>query len=127
MSATRRILAWAGAISLTACGSAGTPDWRTAAFENAHRAIREEAGDPNAAFSAEQITGDEFSGQVCGRVTAHNDSLLSGTPARFVWFIDGNGGPWVEGGHGPHAISSDYFDRVWDASCKGEGYVEPKA
>ena len=117
MNAKQFIVACALTEALVACGSAAQADWRAQALENAHQSIRIEAGDPNATFVEEKITGEEIGGQVCGHVVAKNDSLLSGSPARYLWFIDGNGGPWVEGGHGPHAIPSDQFDWNWKLCC----------
>ena len=104
------------------CGACQAADWRQTAIANAERDVRVEAGDPRATFSAVQVTGDQSTGQVCGRVTAHNNSILSGSPARFIFYIDGGGGnnPWVEGNPGPH-IAPD-FDFNWNADCVHEGY-----
>ena len=104
------------------CAACQKVDWRRTAIENAEQAIRAEAGYPQAVFSGVQVTGNESTGQVCGRVTAHNDSMLSGAPARFIFYIDGNGGPWVEGNPGPHQAPN--FDFNWNADCVGEGYLD---
>ena len=107
-------------ILASGCAACQKGDWRQTAIADAEQAIRVEAGDPQATFSAVQVTGDHSTGQVCGRVTARNDSLLTGVPARFIFYIDGNGGPWVEGNPGPHHAPD--FDFNWNADCVREGY-----
>jgi hypothetical protein len=104
------------------CASCQKADWRQTAISNAERAARLEAGDPGAIFSAVQITGDQFTGQICGRVTARDNTILSGSPARFIFYIDGGGGnnPWIEGNPGPHKAPDFGFN--WNADCVAEGY-----
>jgi hypothetical protein len=113
-----------GSLLLLALGCAACQkgDWRQAAIANAEQAIRAESGDPQATFSAVEVTGDASTGQVCGRVTARNETMLTGSPARFIFYIDGNGGPWVEGDPGPH--KAPHFDFNWNADCIKEGYSE---
>jgi hypothetical protein len=110
------------ALAVLACAACHTSDWRRGAIENAERTVRIEAGDPQATFSDVQVTGDQSTGQVCGYVTAHNDTMLSGGPARFIFYIDGAGGnnPWVEGNPGRHKAPN--FDFNWSADCVHEGY-----
>ena len=109
-------------LAALACGACQESDWRQTAVANAEREVRLEAGDPKATFSAVQITGDEFTGQVCGLVTARDDSILSGSPARFIFYIDGGGGnnPWVEGNPGSHKAPDFAFN--WNADCVREVY-----
>ncbi|HET7575480.1 MAG TPA: hypothetical protein VFK19_02810 [Sphingomicrobium sp.] len=107
-----------------ACGACEKADWHQIAITDAERAVRTEAGDSEAQFSSVQITGDQSTGQVCGMVTARNNSFLSGVPARFIFYIDGGGGnnPWIEGNPGTHTAPD--FEFNWNADCVREGYAQ---
>jgi hypothetical protein len=109
-------------ISAFGFASCQKADWRQTAISDAERAVRLEAGDSGGTFSVVQITGDQSSGQVCGKVIARNGSILSGSQARFIFYIDGAGGnnPWVEGNPGPHKAPN--FDFNWNEDCVLEGY-----
>ena len=45
-----------------------------------------------------QVTGDEHTGQICGKVISTN-----ARPAHFVVYIDGTAGPFIEGVVGRHS------------------------
>jgi hypothetical protein len=105
-------------LALTACG----PDWRAREMAAAEDRIRAEVDDPGAVFSQVQITGDSQTGQTCGYVKARHGPDAAGPAARFVVYIDGTSGPWIEKGMGRQFPSQDHFDDAWRADCVGEGW-----
>lgn len=117
MRAHSRLFLLCGLIGIAAC----TPkDWRAAAIANAEDAMRTQVNDPAAEFTHVQLTGDSSSGQTCGFVTAKVGTLKKG--ARFIVYIDGSAGPFVEGGMGRAVMSKDDFDWAWQNDCLNEGY-----
>ncbi|HEY4029309.1 MAG TPA: hypothetical protein VGM25_03115 [Caulobacteraceae bacterium] len=107
-------------LAVAACQPAGPPlDWRVQQTEAAEAKIRAEVGDPGAQFAKVQVTGDDKTGQICGEVQpAHNGAR------RFVVYIDGTAGPWVEQGAGHTPVSQDRFDQAWQNDCLNEGYAQ---
>lgn len=105
-------------LALAACGQ----DWRARETAAAEDKIRAEVDDPGAVFSQVQITGDSQTGQTCGYVKAMHGPDAAGPAARFVVYIDGTSGPWVEKGQGRQFLSQDRFDADWRADCVGEGW-----
>ena len=105
-------------LALAACGQ----DWRAREMAAAEDKIRVEVDDPGAVFSQVQITGDSQTGQTCGTVKAMHGPDAAGPAVRFVVYIDGTSGPWVEKGQGRQFLSQDRFDDAWRADCVGEGW-----
>lgn len=97
----------------------GQPGWRTRETAAAEAKVRELINDPAATFSAEQVTGDDQTGQTCGVVHSH-----TAAPRRFVVYIDGTAGPFIEGGQG--TAFNELFDRAWTNDCLDEGYKPPR-
>ena len=91
-------------------------DWRQAGIREAEQRMRTELGDPGAKFSEEQLTGDQRTGQTCGRVITS-----AGASTRFIVYID-TPEPYIEGGLGRKALSQEQFDQDWEADCLREGY-----
>lgn len=112
-----RLFLLCGLAVLAACTA---KDWRAEAIANAEDAMRTQVSDPAAAFTHVQITGDSSSGQTCGFVTAKVGTLKKG--ARFIVYIDGTAGPFVEAGMGRQPMSKDDFDWAWQNDCLKEGY-----
>lgn len=111
----RRFL-FCGLLVLAACQA---PDWRAQQIARAEAKIRSEVGDSSAQFSKVQLTGDQNTGQTCGVVKdAHN------APARFIVYIDGTSGPYIEGGGGAQYLNQDSFDSAWQNDCVAEGYAQ---
>jgi len=79
--------------------------------------MRAEVNDPSAQFSNIQVTGDQTTGQICGQVKA-----AGAWRARFIVYIDGTAGPFVESSRGMHAVSQQRFDFAWQNDCLKEGY-----
>jgi len=104
---------------LSACGPAG--DWRADAIADAEQQIRVTVSDPSAKFSDVQVTGNNSTGQTCGRVSA---KLNTGgnQEGRFIVYIDGSVSPYVENGMGGHAMSHEAFEFAWQNDCVKEGY-----
>lgn len=105
-------------INLLGCSK---EDWRAQAIADAEEKVRAEVNDPSAQFSKLQVTGDNATGQTCGVVMAKTSNGLVQF-ARFIVYIDGTAGPYVEKGIGMHPISSDKFDFAWQNDCIKEGY-----
>ena len=101
-------------LGLTACSPS---DWRAQETERGKDAIRAEVGDPSAQFSDVQVTGDERTGQICGKV-----SPKGALTVRFIVYIDGTAGPYLAAGQGSHPIPHDQFEFAWRNDCVGEGY-----
>jgi hypothetical protein len=104
-----------GLIALQGHGG-GLGDWRQAGIREAEQRMRAELGDPGAKFSEEQLTGDQRSGQTCGRVITS-----AGASERFIVYID-TPEPYIEGGLGRKALSQEQFDGDWESDCLHEGY-----
>jgi hypothetical protein len=104
---------------LLACGEgAGVgQDWRAQWIDKAEAQMRKEVGDASATFSDVQATGDQRTGQICGKVTSTN-----ARPARFILYIDGTAGPFIEDGRGKTFMTPNQFDFSWRADCLNEGY-----
>jgi hypothetical protein len=113
------IVALAGCASLYACGPSG--DWRAQAIADAEQQIRSDVNDPNATFSDVQVTGDDSTGQTCGRVSA---KLKTGgdQDGRFIVYIDGSVSPYVENSMGTHPMTHEAFEFAWQNDCLKEGY-----
>jgi len=105
---------------VAACQPAAAPvDWRAQQTAGAEAKIRADVGDPQALFTKVQVTGDDKTGQICGEVQpAHNEAR------RFVVYIDGTAGPWVEQGAGHVPVSQDRFEEAWRNDCLNEGYSQ---
>jgi len=108
----------AGSLIAVCLGLAGCApgDWRAEATAQAEAKVRAEISDPSAQFSRVQVTGDDRTGQTCGFVAA------AGQAVRFIVYIDGTAGPYVEAGAGQHPIAQDDFNRAWQSDCVSEGY-----
>jgi hypothetical protein len=109
------LLACGGGV-LAACSGAAM-DWRAQSIDKAETKMRAEVGDAAATFSEVQVTGDRQTGQICGKVKSANAE-----PARFVVYIDGTAGPFMEGGRGKTFLTPNQFDFSWRADCLNEGY-----
>jgi hypothetical protein len=109
-------------LALAACHA---QDWRAQAIAAAEDKIRIEVKDPNAEFSNVQLTGDQATGQSCGKVKVTNGRALFPSPKRFIVYIDNTAGPYIEGGLGSHPITDDDFSFQWHADCVAEGYHPP--
>jgi hypothetical protein len=105
-------------LGLAACGM----DWRAQQMRVAEEKIRAEVNDPAAQFRQVQLTGDQATGQTCGFVIPRKSSGVSGEPARFIVYIDGSAGPWVEKSEGRAVISQQRFDMAWQWDCVNEGW-----
>jgi hypothetical protein len=82
--------------------------------------IRAEVNDPTAQFSQVQVTGNDATGQTCGYLDAKvGDRQKRG---RFIVYIDGTAGPFVESGMGSLIMSPGDFDFAWQNDCVNEGY-----
>ena len=112
------VLLLAASIGLTACGAR---DWRAAAIADAEEKVRSEIGDSAAQFSRLQVTGDSSTGQTCGVVIAKTGAGLEQF-ARFIVYIDGTAGPYLDKSMGTHPISQEKFDFAWENDCLKEGY-----
>ena len=109
-----------GLLLLAACR--GGSDWRAEALASGEEKIRQDLGDPLLKFSEVQVVGDASTGQVCGRVFGKTVSNSIGAPARFIVYIDGTAGPWIEGQQGHRTVTDQRFDFAWKADCVGEGW-----
>jgi hypothetical protein len=90
---------------------------------DAENKVRDRLGDPAAQFDRVQVTGDQYSGQACGYVTANPPAAASGGTGRFIVYIDGNPGyPAIEHSVGISTTSQAQFDFWWAHDCVGEGY-----
>jgi hypothetical protein len=109
-----------GSLALAACGPAGQAvDWRTLQIAAAEAKIRTDVGDPAAQFTKVQVTGDDKTGQICGDVQPGPNA-----PRRFIVYIDGTAGPWVDQGGGHVPIGQDAFETAWQNDCVGEGFSQ---
>jgi hypothetical protein len=108
-----------GAFCVTACSD---PDWRAHDIAKAESLARADISDPTAIFSRVAFTGDDKTGQTCGYL---NGKTFAGQPfaARFIVYIDGSAGPYVEYSMGRHPLSQVEFDRAWQNDCIVEGYT----
>lgn len=107
------------AAMLTSCDK---PDWRVKAVENGKQAIRASLDTSNLRFFDVQAVGDERSGQICGKLLADGLAARSGLPARFIVYLDGSTGPWIENQYGRHKVSDERFDLAWQNDCVNEGW-----
>jgi hypothetical protein len=106
---------------LSACGQSG--DWRAQAIADAESQIRTDVNDPNAKFSDVQVTGNDSTGQTCGRVSARL-STGGDRSGRFIVYIDGSVSPYVENGMGAHPMAQERFEFAWQNDCLKEGYKD---
>ena len=113
-------LAWllCSCAGLAACNG---QDWRAQAIADAEDKVRSEMGDPSAQFSKFQVTGDSSTGQTCGVVLAKTGGGREDF-ARFIVYIDGTAGPYIDKGMGAHPIAQEKFDFAWQNDCLNEGY-----
>jgi hypothetical protein len=110
------------AILLLGLAACHAQDWRAREISAAEQKIRDAVRDPAAAFTNVQLTGDEATGQSCGKVRITNGSATYASPMRFIVYIDGTAGPFTEGGLGGQPVSEDDFNAHWQADCVNEGY-----
>lgn len=106
-------------VGLAACNG---QDWRTQAAASAEDKVRAEVNDSAARFSRVQVTGNSTTGQTCGYVTVKAGYAGLDNTARFIVYIDGTAGPFVESSRGMHAVSQQRFDFAWQNDCLKEGY-----
>lgn len=115
------------ALLLTCCGLAAcgqqNRDWRAAAIADAEDQIRAAVHDPHAKFSDVQVTGNARTGQTCGFVSVRLATGGDGS-GRFIVYIDGTAGPFIENNLGGGAMSHEQFEFSWGADCIKEGYKE---
>jgi hypothetical protein len=115
------------AVLLASCGLAACDqqdrDWRAAAIADAKDQIRSAVNDPNAKFSDVQVTGNARTGQTCGFVSVRLASGGDGS-GRFIVYIDGTAGPFIENDLGGSARTHEQFEFSWEADCIKEGYKE---
>ena len=106
------------------CGlaSCNAGDWRASAIAHAEDLVRVEVNDPTARFTNEQVTGDSSTGQTCGFVRVKGGATTLSKVGRFIVYIDGGAGPFVEAGMSPRALSREDFDFQWQNDCLNEGY-----
>ena len=107
--------------ALFACGRSG--DWRAGAIADSENQIRSDVGDTAAKFSDVQVTGNDSTGQTCGFVSARL-STGGDQSGRFIVYIDGTAGPYVENNMGSHAMSHEQFEFAWENDCLREGYKD---
>lgn len=108
-----------GCLSLVACNG---QDWRAQAITNAEEKVQIEVNYPAAEFSRVQVTGNGTTGQTCGYVTVKTGYAQLKRTARFIVYIDGTAGPFVEADLGAHPVSQQRFDFAWQYDCLKEGY-----
>ena len=113
---------WTGLLLLASCNA---PDWRAKAAQDGEQKVRDDLGDPSLEFSAVQVVGDSRTGQVCGKVLGKTVYGSVGEPVRFIVYIDGSAGPWIEGQHGRDTVSDSRFDFAWQNDCINEGWRAP--
>lgn len=106
---------------LAACGNV-PEDWRIKAVENGKQAIISELGNTGLRFSEVQVVGDDKTGQICGKVSGPGISTNTGAAARFVVYIDGTAGPWIESDLNRAGITVERFYFAWDNDCVKEGW-----
>lgn len=83
--------------------------------------MRLDVKDPTAQFSRIQITGDDTTGQACGFVRARSGATGI-VNSRFIVYIDGTAGPYIERNLGTQHLSQDDFAFAWQNDCLNEGY-----
>lgn len=108
-----------GLLGLVACNQ---QDWQTRAVSRAEAQMRVEVDDASATFSGVQVTGNSRTGQTCGFVSAKVAGTAPERTTRFIVYIDGTAGPFVEANMGSHSITQERFDFAWQHDCLGEGY-----
>lgn len=91
-------------------------------MSNAEEKMRAELKAPTARFSGVQVTGNSTTGQTCGYVTVKTGYAALDKTARFIVYIDGTAGPFVESNMGTHSVSQQRFDFAWQYDCLKEGY-----
>jgi hypothetical protein len=106
-------------LALSACDG---QDWRARAIADAEARMRTEVNDPSARFAQVQVTGNSRTGQTCGFVDARSGSGRERT-GRFIVYIDGTAGPFVEADMGSRSMSAERFDFAWRNDCLKEGYL----
>ena len=84
--------------------------------------MRADVSDPQARFLRVQMTGDDRTGQACGVVALGSPTSATGRSARFIVYIDGSAGPFVDNELGKTALDQSFFDAAWQADCIREGY-----
>jgi hypothetical protein len=102
---------------LLCLASCGDWDWRSPQIAIAEKKVRALINDPNAQFSEVQLTGDQSSGQTCGKATSAN-----GDVRRFIVYIDG-APPALDDPQDSDA--HDHFVSAWTNDCLNEGYKAP--
>ncbi len=115
-----KCLVLAGALSGLAACSRG--DWKPQAIANAEEKIWTEVNDPSAQFLGIQVTGNSSTGQTCGAVKVKLPDGSWDRSKRFIVYIDGTAGPYIELETGTHALSQDAFNQAWQNDCLNEGY-----
>ena len=94
----------------------GLGDWRQAGIREAEQRMRTELGDPGAKFIEEQLTGDQRTGQTCGRVITS-----AGASERFIVYIDDRDS-LIDGGLSRKTLSQADFEDAWQRDCLRRGY-----
>ena len=107
---------------LVALASCGGGDWQAGAVEAGEQSIRQDVNDPSVRFFKVQAVGNSSTGQICGEVLGKDVSTGFGGPVRFVGYIDGTAGPWIEGQHGHNQIPDARFEFAWANDCVAEGW-----
>lgn len=97
-------------------------DWRAQAITNAEKKVRIEINYPAAEFSGVQVTGNSTTGQTCGYITVKTGYAQLKKTVRFIVYIDGTAGPFIEAGLGAYPVLQQRFDFAWQYDCLKEGY-----
>jgi hypothetical protein len=121
-NAYARIVMLGSLAALGGCDKGPAPDWRTKVIADAEAQVRTTLNDPAARFSQVQVTGNQNTGQTCGYVTANPPAAASGGTGRFIVYIDGSAGPYIEYSVGISTVSQEQFDFQWEHDCVDEGY-----
>ena len=108
------------ALAVVALASCQRGDWQAEAIAAAEDEMRADVKDPSAQFSRVQVTGDDATGQTCGSITAKAGGRQK--RGRFIVYIDGTAGPFVQSGLGSQFMSPEDFAWAWQNDCLNEGY-----
>jgi hypothetical protein len=114
-----QLLMVCGFLGLISCNE---EDWRMQAIALAEDKMHAEVNDSAAQFSRVQVTGDNATGQTCGFVKAKAGATGREKRGRFIVYIDGTAGPYVEAGMGSLFLSQEDFNFAWQNDCLNEGY-----
>lgn len=101
-------------VVLSACSKA---DWKSEAIADAEDQIRTQLDTPSTQFSRVQLTGNSSTGQTCGFVTSKAAPDSPEATTRFIVYIDGTAGPYIES-----KMDAQAFETAWQNDCRREGY-----